>query len=158
MIRTHNREKLLETRYLREIKELHGYASLRSTENEELFSEELEFYSDKSCMPALKQQDHRLNKDELVTYRYSVMLVEVQRGVRSFAISPTVLVIFVTINVVFPREILINKNAQVFYVNFRLETNIFILFIIKHAKFWLVSKSLLVRMKNYKVGFIKVKS
>ena len=109
-------------------------------------------------MPTLRQQDHRLNKDELVTYRYSVILVEVQSGVRSFAISPTVLVIFVTINVVFPREILINKNAQVFYVNFRLETNIFILFIIKHAKFWLVSKSLLVRIKNYKVGFIKVKS
>ena len=137
---------------------MHGSASLRSRTNEELFSEELEFNSDKSCMPTLRQQDHRLNKDELVTYRYSVILVEVQSGVRSFAISPTVLVIFVTINVVFPREILINKNAQVFYVNFRLETNIFSLFIIKHAKFWLVSKSLLVRMKNYKVGFIKVKS
>ena len=57
----------------------------------------------------------------------------------------------------FPREILINNNAQVFYViyvNLRLETNIFILFIIKHAKFWLVSKSLLVRIENYKVGFI----
>ena len=106
-------------------------------------------------MPALRQQDHRLNKDELVTYKYSVILVEVQSGVRSFAISQTVLIIFVTISVVFPREILINKNAQVF---FRLETNIFILFIIKHAMFWLVSKSLWVRMKKYKVGFIKVKS
>ena len=108
-------------------------------------------------MPALRQQDHRLNKDELVTYKYSVILVEVQSGVRSFAISQTVLIIFVTISVVFPREILINKNAQVFYVvyvNFRLEMNIFILFIIKHAKFWLVSKSLLVRIENYKVGFI----
>ena len=59
---------------------------------------------------------------------------------------------------VFPREILINKNAQVFYVNFRLETNIFVPFIIKHAQFWLLSKSLLVRMKNYKVGFINVKN
>ena len=58
----------------------------------------------------------------------------------------------------FPREILINKYAQAFYVNLRLETNIFILFIIKHAKFWLVSKSLLVWMKNYEVEFFKVKS
>ena len=58
----------------------------------------------------------------------------------------------------FPREILINKYAQAFYVNFRLETNLFILFIIKHAKFWLVSKSLLVWMKNYEVEFFKVKS
>ena len=58
----------------------------------------------------------------------------------------------------FPREILINKYAQAFYVNFRLETNIFIIFIIKHAKFWLVSKSLLVWMKNYEVEFFKVKS
>ena len=33
------------------------------------------------------------------------------------------------INVVFPRKILINENAQIFYINFRLETNIFILFI-----------------------------
>ena len=59
---------------------------------------------------------------------------------------------------VFPREILINKNAQVFYVNLRLETNIFVPFIIKHAQFWLLSKSLLVRMKNYKVGFINMKN
>ena len=59
---------------------------------------------------------------------------------------------------VFPREILINKNAQVFYVDFRLETNIFIHLIIKHAKFWLVSKSLLVWTKNYKVGFLNIKS
>ena len=61
-------------------------------------------------MPALRQQDHRLNKDELVTYKYSVILVEVQSGVRSLAISQTVLIIFVTISVVFPREILINKG------------------------------------------------
>ena len=59
---------------------------------------------------------------------------------------------------VFLREILINKDAQVFYVDFRLETNVFILLIIKHAKFGLVSKSLLVRTKNYKVGFLNVKS
>ena len=59
---------------------------------------------------------------------------------------------------VFPREILINKNAQVFYVNFRLKMNIFILFMIKHAKFCLVSKLLLVRMKNYKIGFFNVSS
>ena len=32
-------------------------------------------------MPDPMQQDHRLNKDELVTYRYSVILVEVQSGV-----------------------------------------------------------------------------
>ena len=56
---------------------------------------------------------------------------------------------------VFPREILLNKNAQVFYVDLRLETNILIFFIIKHAKFWLVSKSFLVRMK---VRFLNVKS
>ena len=29
-------------------------------------------------MPDPRQQDHRLNKDELVTYRYSVVLVEEQ--------------------------------------------------------------------------------
>ena len=52
---------------------------------------------------------------------------------------------------VFLREILINKNAQVFNVDITLETNIFLFFIIKHAKFSLVSKSLLVRMKNYEV-------
>ena len=59
---------------------------------------------------------------------------------------------------VFPREILINKNTQVFYADFILETNMFILLIIKHAKFWLVSKSLLVRTKNYKVRFLNVKN
>ena len=32
-------------------------------------------------MPDLRQQDHRLNKEELVSYRYSVVLVEVQSGV-----------------------------------------------------------------------------
>ena len=32
-------------------------------------------------MPDTRQQDHRLNKDELVTHRYSVILVEVQSGV-----------------------------------------------------------------------------
>ena len=32
-------------------------------------------------------------------------------------------------------QILINKNAQVFYVDFRPESNIFILFIIKNANF-----------------------
>ena len=31
---------------------------------------------------------------------------------------------------VFPRKILVNENAQIFYINFRLETNIFILFVI----------------------------
>ena len=54
---------------------------------------------------------------------------------------------------VFPRKILINENAQIFYINLRLETNMFILFIIKHEKFWLISKSLLVRIKYYEVGF-----
>lgn len=28
-----------------------------------------------------RQQDHGLNKDELMTYRYSVVLVEVQSGI-----------------------------------------------------------------------------
>ena len=32
-------------------------------------------------MPDPRQQDHSLNKDELVTCRYSVVLVEVQSGV-----------------------------------------------------------------------------
>ena len=32
-------------------------------------------------MPDPRQQDHKLNKDELVTYRYSMVLVEVQSGV-----------------------------------------------------------------------------
>ena len=32
-------------------------------------------------MPDPRQQDHKLNKDELVNYRYSVILVEVQSGV-----------------------------------------------------------------------------
>ena len=32
-------------------------------------------------MPDPRQQDHKLNKDELVSYRYSVILVEVQSGV-----------------------------------------------------------------------------
>ena len=83
-----------------------------------------------------------------MTYRYSVVLVEVQSGIalqlaqhfNSFCNN--------RINMVFPREILIIKNAQVFYVNFRLAMNIFILFINKHAKFWLVRKSLLVGMNN----------
>ena len=47
---------------------------------------------------------------------------------------------------VFPKEILINKNTQVFDVSFRLETNTFIFFIIKRAQFWLVRESLLVGM------------
>ena len=55
---------------------------------------------------------------------------------------------------VYPREILINKNVQVFYGNFRLEANIYILFIIKHGKFWLGSKLLLVRMKITKLDFL----
>ena len=32
-------------------------------------------------LPDPRQQDHKLNKDELVTYRYSIVLVEVQSGV-----------------------------------------------------------------------------
>ena len=55
---------------------------------------------------------------------------------------------------VFPREILINKNAQVFYINFRLRKNIFILYINKPVKFWLIRESLLVRMKNYNLDFL----
>ena len=41
---TYNKEKLLVARYHRDIKELHGHVSLRSTTNEELCSEEFEFY------------------------------------------------------------------------------------------------------------------
>ena len=63
------------------MKELHGHVSLRSTINEELYSEELEFYLYKSCVPDSRQQDHRLKKDKLVTYRYSIVLVEAQSGV-----------------------------------------------------------------------------
>ena len=81
-------------------------------------------------MPNPRQQDHRLHKDDLVSYRYSIVLVKVQW--HSFAITNFCIN---GINVVFPREILINKNAQVFYVDFELKTNIFILFIIKHAQF-----------------------
>ena len=32
-------------------------------------------------MPDPRQQDHRLHKDVLVTYRYSVILVQVQSGI-----------------------------------------------------------------------------
>ena len=32
-------------------------------------------------MPGPRQQDRRLDKDELVTYRYSIVLIEVQSGV-----------------------------------------------------------------------------
>ena len=32
-------------------------------------------------MPDPWQQDHKLNKDELVTYRYSIVLVKVQSSV-----------------------------------------------------------------------------
>ena len=32
-------------------------------------------------MPDPRQQDHRLNKDELVSYRYAVVLAEVPSGV-----------------------------------------------------------------------------
>ena len=32
-------------------------------------------------MPGPRQQDRRLDKDELVTYRYSIVLVKVQSGV-----------------------------------------------------------------------------
>ena len=82
-----------------------------------------------------RQQDCRVDKDELVTYRYSIVLVEVQSGV---ALQSAQHVHFCDnrINVVFPRKILINENAQIFYINFRLEMN----------------KWLLVRMKYYKVG------
>ena len=104
-------------------------------------------------MPGPRQQDHRLDKDELVTYRYSKVLVEVQSGVALQSTQHFTNFCDNRINVVFPRKILINENAQIFYINFRLKTNIFILFVIKHAKFWLISKSLLVRMKYYKVRF-----
>lgn len=81
-------------------------------------------------MPDPRQKDHRLHKDKLASYRYSVVLVKVQWhsfAILQFCINGIILV--------FPREILINKNAQVFYVDFKLKTNIIILFIIKHAKF-----------------------
>ena len=44
------------------------------------------------------------------------------------------------------------------YFDFKLKTNIIILFIIKYAKFQLVSKSVLVLVKTYKVGFLNVQS
>ena len=86
-------------------------------------------------MPDPRQQDHRLSKDELVSYRYSVVLVEVQSGVVLQLAQHFTNFCNNGINVIFPREILINKNAQVFYVDFRPESNIFILFIIKNANF-----------------------
>ena len=100
-------------------------------------------------MPDPTRQDHMLNKDELVSYRYSVVLVEVQSGVVLQLAQHFTNFCNNGINVIFPREILINKNAQVFYVDSRIETNIFILFIFKNAKFWLVSRSLFVRTKTY---------
>ena len=91
-----------------------------------------------------RQQDHRLTEDELVTYRHSVVLVKVQSGI-SLQVKPNIFTNFCNdrINWVFPKEILINKNAHagIFYVNFRLEMNIFNPFIIKYVKFWLILAS-----------------
>ena len=109
-------------------------------------------------MPGPRQQDRRLDKDELVTYRYSIVLVEVQSGVALQSAQHFANFCDDRINVVFPRKMLINENAQIFYINFRLEANIFTLFIIKHVKFWLISKSFLVRTKYYKVRFFYIKS
>ena len=39
-------------------------------------------------MPDPRQQDHKLNKDELVSYRYSVVLVEVEQRQRETVLSP----------------------------------------------------------------------
>ena len=75
---------------------MHGHASLRSTTNKVLFSEELKSYQDKSCMPDPRQQDRKLNRDELVTYRYSVVLVEVQSGA-ALQLATTLVLIFVAI-------------------------------------------------------------
>ena len=108
-------------------------------------------------MPDHRQQDQRLNRDELESYRYSVALVEVQSGVAMQLTNIFTNFCNNGINVVFPREILINKNAQVFYKDFRLKTNIIILFIIKHAMSWLVSKSLLVWMRTQRVDFLMLK-
>ena len=83
-------------------------------------------------MPDPRQQDHKLSKGELVTYRYSVVLVEQLNIFTNFCNN--------RIDVVFPREILINKSAQVLYANFRIETNILFIFIIKHACKVLVGK------------------
>ena len=47
-------------------------------------------------MPGPRQQDRRLDKDELATYRYSIVLIEVQSGV-ALQSAPTFLLIFMTI-------------------------------------------------------------
>ena len=86
-----------------------------------------------------------------------MVMVEVQSGVALQAAQHFYLFCNNRINVVFPREILIIKNAQVFYINFRLRTNIFILYIIKPAKFWWIRESLLVRMKNYNLDFLMLR-
>ena len=83
-------------------------------------------------MPDPRQQDHKLNNDELVTYRYSIVLVEVQSGVALQLAQHFTNFCNYRINVVFRREILINENTKVFNPVFTLATNIFIFFIIKH--------------------------
>ena len=65
-------------------------------------------------MPDPRRQDHRLNKDELVSYRYSVVLVEVQSGIVLQLAQQFYKFCNNGINVVFPREILINKNPRYF--------------------------------------------
>lgn len=45
-------------------------------------------------MPDPWQQDRKLNRDELVTYRYSVVLVEAQSGV-ALQLATTLVLIFV---------------------------------------------------------------
>ena len=59
-------------------------------------------------MPDHRQQDQRLNRDELESYRYSVALVEVQSGVAMQLTNIFTNFCNNGINVVFPREILIN--------------------------------------------------
>ena len=63
-------------------------------------------------MPDPMQQDHRLNKDELVAYRYSVILVEVQSGVALRVANIFANFCNNRINVVFPREILVNIKPR----------------------------------------------
>ena len=59
---------------------------------------------------------------------------------------------------VLSRRIFINQNTEVFNINFRLKSNISIFLIVKDKNFWLVSKSLLVRVKYCEILFFNVES
>ena len=59
---------------------------------------------------------------------------------------------------VLSRQIFINQNTEVFNINFRLKSNSSIFLIVKDKKFWLVSKSLLVRVKYCEILLVNVES